>query len=55
MRSTDFKITKRGETEMDDQALKIFYKVEIGKLIDETEDIDLLDLVYKIMLETIKK
>ena len=40
---------------MDDQALKIFYKEEIGKLIEAIGDVDILDLVYRIMVETINK
>lgn len=28
-----------------------FYKEAIGQLISETEDLDLLDLVYKILAE----
>ncbi len=35
---------------MDDYDGKEFYKVEIKKMIEVTEDIDLLDLVYKILL-----
>lgn len=35
---------------MDDYDIKAFYKEEIAKLIEVTEDIDLLDLVYKILL-----
>lgn len=36
---------------MDDYDGEVFYKEEIKKLIDETEDVDLLDLVYKILAE----
>lgn len=34
---------------MDDNS-KEFYKAEIVKLIDQTNDVNVLDLVYKIML-----
>ena len=33
---------------------KAFYQDEIKKLIEETTDIDTLDLVYKILVETKK-
>ena len=35
---------------MDDYDAKAFYKEAINKQIEATEDIDLLDLVYKILL-----
>lgn len=35
---------------MDDYDGKEFYKAEITKLIEVTNDIDLLDLVYKMLL-----
>ena len=35
---------------MDDFDIKAFYKVEIEKLIEAANDIDLLDLVYKMLL-----
>lgn len=35
---------------MDDYDGKEFYMVEINKLIEATNDIDLLDLVYKMLL-----
>ena len=34
---------------MDDDARE-FYKVEIDKLIDQAKDVNVLDLVYKILL-----
>ena len=34
---------------MDDN-MREFYKVEIDKLIDQAKDVDVLDLVYKILL-----
>ena len=40
---------------MDDYDAKAFYKAEIGKLIDTTEDVDTLDLIYKIIVEIAKK
>lgn len=39
---------------MDDYDGGVFYKKEIEKLIEESEDIDLLDLVYKILIEAKK-
>ena len=39
---------------MDDYDGEVFYKEEIKKLIDETKDLDLLDLVYKLMVEVKK-
>ena len=35
---------------MDDSETRAFYKAEIDKLIDQAKDIDVLDLVYKILL-----
>lgn len=35
---------------MDDYDIKAFYKEEVAKLIDQTSDTDVLDLVYKILL-----
>lgn len=35
---------------MDDYDGKEFYRVEINKLIEATNDIGLLDLVYKMLL-----
>ena len=34
---------------MDDN-MREFYKVEIDKLIDQAKDVNVLDLVYKILL-----
>lgn len=39
---------------MDDYDGEVFYKEGIKKLIDETKDLDLLDLVYKILAEVKK-
>lgn len=33
-----------------DNNKKDFYKAEIDKLIDQTNDVNILDLVYKILL-----
>lgn len=41
--------TKREASKMDDLAKKKFYQEEIDKLIEGVKDIDLLDLVYKIL------
>lgn len=35
---------------MDDYDAKVFYTGEIAKLVDQTTDINLLDLVYKLLL-----
>ena len=35
---------------MDDNDMRAFYKTEIDKLIDQTNDDNVLDLVYKILL-----
>ena len=35
---------------MDDYDVKEFYKAEIEKLVGAANDIDLLDLVYKMLL-----
>ena len=35
---------------MDDSDMREFYKTEINKLIDQTNDVNVLDLVYKILL-----
>lgn len=35
---------------MDDYDVKEFYKAEIEKLVEAANDIDLLDLVYKMLL-----
>lgn len=40
---------------MDDNNGKEFYKVEIDRLIDQTKDTDVLDLVYKILLAEAEK
>lgn len=34
---------------MEERVTKDFYKAEIDRLIDLTDDIDTLDLVYKIL------
>lgn len=39
---------------MDDYDGEVFYKEEIIKQINETEDVDLLDLLYKILVESKK-
>ena len=36
---------------MDDYDGKTFYKAKIEKLIEETNDLGLLDLVYRILLQ----
>ena len=36
---------------MDNEVEASFYKEEISKLIEETNDLDLLDLIYKILAE----
>lgn len=38
---------------MVDLAVKTFYKEEIDKLIEEVKDIDLLDLVYRMLLSEV--
>ena len=48
MRSTNQ--NNKGEMHMDDYDGREFYKMEIDKLIEATNDIDLLDLVYKMLL-----
>ena len=35
---------------MDDNDMRAFYKAEIEKLIDQVPDVNVLDLVYKILL-----
>lgn len=35
---------------MDDPGDRMFYKLEINKLIDQAKDVNVLDLVYKILL-----
>lgn len=39
---------------MDDYEGKAFYKREIEEMIEDTTDIGLLDLVYKILIEAKK-
>lgn len=39
---------------MDDYDGVIFYHEELEKLIEETDDLDLLDLVYKVLIEAKK-
>ena len=39
---------------MDDYDIKAFYKEEIEKLIDQTTDTNVLDLVYKILLSEVR-
>lgn len=48
MRSTNQ--NNEGEMLMDDYDGKEFYKVEIVKLIDQINDTNVLDLVYKVLL-----
>ena len=36
-----------------DENMREFYKVEIDKLIDQANDVDVLDLVYKILLASV--
>ena len=38
---------------MDDNEMRTFYKAEIDKLIDQARDVDVLDLVYKILLTSV--
>ena len=52
MRSTNK--TTKGWCVMDGYDGGVFYKKEIEKLIEGSEDIDLLDLVYKILVEAKK-
>lgn len=35
---------------MDDYDAKVFYTTEITKLVNQTDNIDTLDLVYKLLL-----
>ena len=42
--------TTKGEMHMDDYDAKVFYKGEIAKLVDQATDVNLLDLVYKLLL-----
>lgn len=39
---------------MEECAEKDYYKAEIDRLIDLTDDIDTLDLAYKILLASLK-
>ena len=39
---------------MDDYEAKAFYKREIEEMIEDTADLGLLDLVYKILVEAKK-
>lgn len=39
---------------MEERVTKDYYKAEVDRLIDLTDDIDTLDLVYKILLASLK-
>lgn len=48
------RLNEEGDGEMDDYDGVIFYKEAIAELIQETDDLDLLDLVYKVLIESKK-